>query len=114
MSLKDLLAKAAQLNTSDLRSFINALERLPSESTLRQMNSTILSLVPYIPTLERMLGDGNLDKFLRMLERIPDKESIDKLTKLSVALDKIPDKATLDKLFVKIDSLQNFISSLEK
>ena len=112
-TLQDLLRDVVQSGPGNVKKLITIAEKLPSDATLQQLTNTVNSLIPYIPQLERALGDGNLKNIEKLLKRIPDTKTLDRLTDALPLLEKMPDKATLNKLLDKADSLKGFLESLE-
>ena len=114
MVLKELLQEVCRTGPTNIKKLMELAERLPSDSTLQQLNTTVNNLIPYIPQLERILGEGNIKNLSKLMKNIPDSATIDRLSRALPLLEKMPDKATLNKLIDKADSLQGFLDSLEK
>ena len=112
-TLQDLIRDLCSTGPSNVKKLMAVAEKLPSDSTLQQLNVTINNLIPCIPQLERILGDGNIKNMERLLKKIPDTKTLDRLTNALPMLEKMPDKATLNKLLDKADSLSGFLNSLE-
>jgi len=87
---------------------------VPSDSTLQKLITTLNSLIPYIPQLERVFGDSNIKNLERLTERIPDQKTLDKLVNALPILEKLPDREMLARLLDKADLLKGFLDSLEK
>ena len=113
MSWKELLQDLVKTGPENIKKLIEVAEKLPSDSTLKSLNATLNSLIPYIPQLERILGDGNIKNLERLLKKAPDTKTLDKLANALPMLEKMPDKQTLNLLLLKADSLQGFLNSLE-
>jgi len=113
MDLKGLLKEIAQTGPTNFKRLLDIGEKLPSDTTLQQLNTTINSLIPYIPQLERILGDGNIKNLERLVKKMPDTKTLDRLAKALPMLEKLPDKKTLNELLTKADSLKGFLDSLE-
>ena len=114
MNWKDLLTDVAKTGPSNIKKLMDVAERLPSDSTLQQLNTTINNLIPYIPQLERILGDGNIKNLERLMKKVPDSKTLDRLSNALPMLERLPDKQTLNQLLTKADSLQHFLDSVEK
>jgi len=112
-ALQDLLKDVVQSGPSNIKKFLELAEKLPSDSTLQQLNTTINSLVPFIPQLEKLLGDGNIKNMERLLKKVPDAKTLDRLASALPMLEKLPDNETLNKLLSKANSLESFLSALE-
>jgi len=114
MDWKDLLRDIAGTGPSNIKKLMGIAERLPSDSTLQQLSTTINNLIPLIPQLEKILGDGNIKNLERLAKKIPDAKTLDRLSNALPMLEKLPDKQTLNQLLTKADSLQGFLDSVEK
>jgi len=112
-TLQDLLKDFTQTGPSNVKKLMALAEKLPSDSTLHELNTTLNSLIPYIPQLERILGDGNIKNMERLLKKVPDAKTLDRLANALPMLEKLPDKKTLEQLLSKADSLQGFLDSVE-
>ena len=113
MKFKELLNDVLTTGPSNMKRFIEVAEKLPSDTTLQHLASAVDNAVPMIPTLERILGDGNLKNMEKLLRKIPDSKTLDRLVNALPLLERMPDKATLTKLLDKADSLETFLGSLE-
>jgi len=111
---KELLQDLASTGPSNIKKLMDIAERLPSDSTLQQLNTTVNNLIPLIPQLEKVLGDGNIKNMERLLKKMPDAKTLDRLSNALPMLEKLPDKQTLNQLLSKADSLQGFLESVEK
>jgi len=111
--LQDLLSDFVKTGPNNIKKLMALAEKLPSDSTLQQLNATLSALIPYIPQLERILGDGNIKNMERLLKKIPDDKTLNRLANALPMLEKLPDKETLNQLLTKADSLQSFLDSLE-
>jgi len=114
MDWKTLLQDIAKTGPSNVKRLIEVAEHLPTDSTLQRFDTTINNLIPYIPRLEGILGDSNLKNMERLLKKMPDAKTLDRLSKALPMLEKLPDKRTLNQLLAKADSLKEFMDSLEK
>ena len=114
MDWKELLTDIAKTGPSNIKKLMDVAERLPSDSTLQQLNTTINNLIPFIPQLERILGDGNIRNMERLMKKMPDAKTLDRLSNALPMLEKLPDKQTLNQLLEKADSLKGFLDSIEK
>jgi len=114
MNLKDLLKEVAQTGPANFKRLLDIGEKLPSDTTLQQLNTTVNNLIPYIPQLEKILGDGNIKSMERLVKKMPDTKTLDRLVKALPMLEKLPDKKTLNELLTKADSLKGFLDSLEE
>jgi len=114
MSWQELLKDILQTGPTNIKKLIEVAERLPSDSTLLQLNTTINTLIPYIPQLEKILGDGNIKNMERLMKKMPDTKTLDRLCNALPMLENMPDKETLNKLISKADSLKGFLDSFEK
>jgi len=114
MNWKDLLQDISKTGPSNIKKLMDIAERLPSDSTLQQLNTTINNLIPFIPQLERVLGDGNIKNLERLVKKMPDAKTLDRLSNALPMLEKLPDKQTLNQLLTKADSLKEFLDSVEK
>jgi len=112
-ALQELLSDLVKTGPNNIKKLMALAEKLPSDSTLQQLNVTLNNLVPYIPQLERLLGDGNIKNMERLLKKVPDAKTLDRLANALPMLEKLPDKETLNKLLTKADSLQGFLDTLE-
>lgn len=110
---QDLLKDLVQTGPNNVKKLMTLAEKLPSDATLQQLNVTINNLIPCIPQLERILGDGNIKNLERLLKKMPDSKTLDRLANTLPMLEKMPDKAMLNKLLDKADSLTGFLDSLE-
>ena len=110
----DLINSIVQTGPDNLIRLLAIAEKIPSDSTLQKLITTLNSLIPYIPQLERVFGDSNIKNLERLTERIPDQKTLDKLVNALPILEKLPDKATLNQLLEKAESLKGFLDSLEK
>ena len=111
---KSLLQDIAKTGPSNIKKLMDVAEHLPSDSTLQQLSTTINNVIPYIPQLEKILGDGNIKNMERLLKKIPDAKTLDRLSNALPMLEKLPDKQTLNQLLKKADSLKGFLDTLEK
>ena len=114
MDWKELLTDIAKTGPSNIKKLMDVAEHLPSDSTLQQLNTTINNLIPFIPQLERILGDGNIRNMERLMKKMPDAKTLDRLSNALPMLEKLPDKQTLNQLLEKADSLKGFLDSIEK
>ena len=114
MDWKGLLTDIAKTGPSNVKKLMEVAEKLPSDSTLQQLNTTINNLIPFIPQLERILGDGNIKNMERLMKKMPDAKTLDRLSNALPMLEKLPDKQTLNRLLEKADSLKGFLDSIEK
>jgi len=114
MNWKDLLQDIAKTGPTNVKKLIDVAEHLPTDSTLQKLNTTVNSLIPYIPRLEKILGDSNLKNMERLLKKMPDAKTLDRLSNALPMLEKLPDKQTLNQLLDRADSLKGFLNSLEK
>ena len=113
MDWKELLTDIAKTGPSNIKKLMDVAEHLPSDSTLQQLNTTINNLIPFIPQLERILGDGNIRNMERLMKKMPDAKTLDRLSNALPMLERLPDKQTLNKLLEKADSLGKFLDSVE-
>ena len=113
MQFKELLKDLMTTGPSNVKRLIEVAEKLPTDSTIQHLASTIDRAIPMIPTLERIMGDGNLKNLDRLMKRIPDSKTLDRLANSLPLLERMPDKATLNKLMEKADSLKGFLDSIE-
>ena len=113
MGLKELILGATQSGSDTFKRLADVVDKMPTDATLKEINITVSRLIPYIPQLEKMLGDGNLDKLTRIMEKVPNSYELDKLSRALMMLDRIPDKATLEKLLNKVDALENLLNTLD-
>jgi len=113
MSLQELLKDFIQTGPENVKKLMALLEKLPSDYTLQGLSTTLNNLIPYIPQLERILGDGNIKNMERILNKVPDNRTLEKLANALPMLEKMPDNKTLRELLEKAESLQGFIDSLE-
>lgn len=111
--IQDLLKDITQTGPSNFKRALDVAEKLPSDTTLQSLNSTLEKLIPYLPQLEKVLGDGNIKSLEGLVKKIPDQKTLDRLAKALPMLEKIPDKETLNKLLDKAQSLQDFLKTLE-
>lgn len=111
--LQELLRDLIKTGPSNVKKLMSLVEKLPSDSTLQGLNTTLNNLIPYIPQLERILGDGNIKNMEKLLKKVPDSATLDRLARALPMLEKLPDKETLSQLLDKADSLQSFLDSLE-
>ena len=114
MSLKELAQDIAKTGPSNVKKLMEVVEHLPTDSTLRQLSITLNKLIPFIPQLEKVLGNGNIKNLERLVKKIPDAKTLDRLSNALPMLEKLPDKQTLNQLLDKADSLKSFLDSLEK
>ena len=114
MNWKGLLQDIAKTGPDNVKRLMEVAEHLPHDSTLRDLNTTINNLIPFIPQLERVLGNGNIKNLERLVKKIPDAKTLDRLSNALPMLEKLPDKQTLNQLLDKADSLKSFLDSLEK
>ena len=114
MDWKELLTDIAKTGPSNIKKLMDVAEHLPSDSTLQQLSTTIDKLIPFIPQLEKILGDGNIRNMERLLKKVPDAKTLDRLSNALPMLEKLPDKQTLTRLLDKAGSLEKFLDSLEK
>ena len=114
MDWKTLLQDIAKTGPSNIKRLMEVAEHLPTDSTLQRLDTTINNLIPYIPRLERILGDSNLKNMEKLLKKMPDAKTLDRLSSTLPMLEKLPDKRTLNQLLAKADSLGEFLDSLEK
>jgi len=113
MEIKELLRDLMHSGPENVRKLMSLLEKLPSDYTLQGLSTTVNNLIPYIPQLERMLGSGNISNLERIMNKIPDNRTLEKLANALPMLEKMPDQATLNKLLEKADSLKGFLDTLE-
>ena len=114
MNIQQLIKDICKTGPENVKKFMEVVEKLPTDETLGGLNVTLNNLIPYLPQLEKILGDGNLKNVERIVKRIPDTKSIDRLVDALPMLERLPDKQTLTKLLDKADSLQAFVDSLDK
>ena len=114
MDWKELITDIAKTGPSNIKKLMEVAEHLPSDSTLQQLCSTMDKLIPLIPQLEKILGDGNIKNMERLLKKVPDAKTLDRLSNALPMLEKLPDKQTLNQLLEKADSLKGFLDTLEK
>ena len=88
-------------------------DKLPSDSTLQSLITTLNSLIPYIPLLESTLGNDNVKNLEKLIRKLPEERTLARLADALPMLEKMPDQATLNKLLEKADSLKGFLDSLE-
>lgn len=112
-TIQELIKDLVKTGPDNVKRLVAMAEKLPSDDTLRQLNTTLSSLIPYIPQLERVLGDGNIKSMERLLKKIPDTKTLNRLADALPVLEKLPDKQTLNSLLAKADSLQGFLDSFE-
>ena len=112
-NLQDLLGDLVRTGPDNVRKLMDLVEKFPSDDTLKQLNNTLSSLIPYIPQLEKLLGDGNIKNMERLLKKVPDAKTLNRLADSLPMLEKLPDKKTLNELLSKADSLQGFLDSIE-
>jgi len=113
-SLKELLRDVINTGPENVKKVLEVIENLPSDTTLQQLTTSLNTLIPYIPQLERVLGDGNIKNIERLVKKLPDSATLDRLSKALPMLEKMPDKATLNKLIEKAESLKDFLDEVEK
>jgi len=111
--LQNLFRDIIKTGPDNAKRLMALIENLPSDSTLQGLNTTLNNLIPYIPQLERILGDGNIRNMERLLKKVPDAKTLNRLADSLPMLEKLPDAKTLNELLVKADSLQGFLESLE-
>ena len=114
MDWKALLKDFASTGPDNLKKLLSVMEKMPSDTTLHELNVTANNLIPYIPQIEKVLGDGNLKNLERLTKKIPDQKTLDRLISALPMLEKLPDKATLTQLLNKADSITGFLESLDK
>jgi len=114
MNWKDLLQDIAKTGPTNVKKLMDVAEHLPTDSTLQKLNTTVNDLIPYIPRLEKILGDSNIKNMERLLKKMPDAKTLDRLSNALPMLEKLPDKQTLNQLLDKADSLKGLLDSLEK
>jgi len=114
MDWKALLQDIAKTGPNNVKKLMEVAEHLPTDSTLQQLNTTINNLIPYIPQLEKVLGDGNIKNMERLVKKMPDAKTLDRLSRALPMLEKLPDKEALNQLLTKAESLQGFLDSIEK
>jgi len=114
MNWKELLRDMAKTGPENVKKLMEVVEHLPTDSTLRGFNTTINSLISYIPRLEKILGDSNLKNMERLLRKMPDARTLDRLSNALPMLEKLPDEQILNQLLDRADSLKGFLDSLEK
>ena len=111
--IADLLKDMVHSGPGNVKKLMELAEKLPSDTTLQHLSTTIDNLIPHIPQLEKILGDGNIKSMERLLKKIPDTKSIDRLAAALPMLEKLPDQKTLSELLDKASSLQGFLDNLE-
>ena len=111
---KELLQDLVKTGPDNIKKLIEVADKLPSDTTLQSLNTTINALIPYIPQLEKILGDSNIKNLERLVKKMPDNETLGRLSKALPYLENMPDKATLKQLIEKADSLKGFLDELEK
>jgi len=111
--LQELLKDFIHTGPENVKKLMSLLEKLPGDSTLQGLSTTLNNLIPYIPQLERILGDGNIKNMERLLKKVPDSKTLDRLANALPMLEKMPDNKTLRELLDKADSLQGFLDNLE-
>ena len=114
MNWKGLLQDIAKTGPDNVKRLMEVAEHLPHDSTLQDLNTTLNNLIPFIPQLEKVLGNGNIKNLERLVKKIPDAKTLDRLSNALPMLEKLPDKQTLNQLLDKADSLKSFLDSLEK
>jgi len=113
MGLQELLKDIIQSGPSNIKRALLVAERLPTDETLKSFSKTLDNLIPHIPELEKILGDGNMKSMERLLKQVPDAKTLDRLSKALPVLERVPDKETLNKLLDKAESLRGFLDKLE-
>ena len=114
MDWKTLLQDIAKTGPTNVRKLLDVAEHLPTDSTLQKLDTTVNNLIPYIPRLEKILGDSNIKNMERLLKKMPDAKTLDRLSNALPMLEKLPDKQALNQLLDRADSLKGFLNSLEK
>ena len=112
-TFQELLKDLVSTGPSNAKRLMALAEKLPSDTTLQGLTTTVNNLIPYISQLERILGDGNIKNMERLLKKIPDTKTLDRLANALPMLEKLPDNKTLKELLNKADSLQGFLDNLE-
>jgi len=112
-TLQELFKDIVKTGPDNVKKLMEVAQKLPSDSTLQQLNTTINKLIPYIPQLEKVLGDGNIKNMERLLKKMPDTKTLDRLSQALPMLEKMPDREMLNKLLDKADSLKDLLDSLE-
>lgn len=110
---QDLLKDILQTGPANVKRLMEVAEKMPSDATLQKLNTTANKLIPHIPQLERILGDGNIRNLERLLSSMPDTKTLDRLANALPMLERLPDKKTLNDLLSKADSLKGLLDSLE-
>ena len=110
---QDFLRDFIHTGPENVKKLMSLLEKLPSDYTIQGLSTTINNLIPYIPQLERILGDGNIKNLERIMNKVPDNRTLEKLANALPMLEKMPDNKTLKELLEKADSLQGFLDTLE-
>lgn len=111
--LQELIADVVKTGPHNVKRLMDFAEKLPSDRTLQQFNVTLNNLIPHIDQLERIIGDGNIKNLDRLVKKVPDQKTLDRLVKALSSLEKLPDQKTLKELLDKADNFQSFINSLE-
>lgn len=117
MSWKELFRDLVSTGPKNIERFLDVAEKLPTDETLRQLNNTANSVIPYlahVETLERLLTPENQKNLERMMKKVPDAKTLGRLCDALPLLEKMPDKDTLNKLLAKADSLEGFMKVLEE
>ena len=55
--------------------------RLPSDETLKELNSNFVKLLPYLPMLNQLANNGSLNTLSTLVQKLPDKDVIESLVR---------------------------------
>ena len=112
--LQQVVKDLAKTGPDNLKKLLALAEQLPSDNTLRELTSTLNKVIPYIPQVQALLGDGRLSSLDGVLSKVPDQATLEKLSKYLPYLEKIPNEATLQRLLEQAESLKKIIDVLEE
>ena len=111
---KDLVELGAKHGPETIQKLLVLSERMPKDDTIRTVCGTAEKFIPYLATLEKVVGNGNLENLQRLIDKIPDTHTLNRLIEYLPMLEKMPDKEMLGKLLAKADSFESLLESIDK
>jgi len=112
--MKDLLTSFAKSGPENIKKMLEIGEKLPSDSTLLQLIAAFDRMYPYLPMIQKAMNNGGMEGLKTVADKIPDKETLEKLMKFAPYLEKLPDTETLKQLLAKADTLESLIKKIDE
>lgn len=114
MGWRELIRDIAATGPENIKKMLEVAEKLPSDETLHELIAMVNDLMPLVPKIEKLFEGGNLTKLTKLIGKMPDQKTLNRLADALPMLEKLPDSATLKSLLDKADSLTGFLESIDK